>query len=74
MSLRKFMEGATSGEAQLALSYLIWPDEAPDPRLVDEWISRHERARAVPHSCPKRPQTPWIGLRMNTRPEVPQSL
>jgi hypothetical protein len=32
MNLRYFMVGATPREAQLALSYLVWPKEAPDPR------------------------------------------
>ena len=41
MNLRYFMVGASPREAQLALSYLVWPKEAPDPRLVDEWVRRH---------------------------------
>ena len=27
-------------DAQLVLSYIVWPDECPDPRLVDEWLRR----------------------------------
>ena len=27
-------------EAQLLLSYVLWPDEYPDPRVVDEWLER----------------------------------
>lgn len=42
MSLREFMAEATSREAQLALSYIVWPEEAPDPRLLDEWLRREE--------------------------------
>jgi hypothetical protein len=35
--LRWFLTDASPREAQLALSYLVWPGEVPDPRLVDEW-------------------------------------
>jgi hypothetical protein len=27
-------------DAQLVLSYIVWPNECPDPRLVDEWLRR----------------------------------
>ena len=37
MSLRAVMVEATGLDAQLALSYLVWPGEAPGARLVDEW-------------------------------------
>ena len=40
MSLSKYLGEATSVEAQLALSYLVWPKDAPDPRAVDEWVRR----------------------------------
>jgi len=32
------MVEATPAEAQLALSYLVWPEEAPLPSVVDEWV------------------------------------
>ncbi len=35
-----FLAEATGLEAQLALSYLIWPGDAPAPRVVDEWLRR----------------------------------
>jgi hypothetical protein len=34
----ELLVGASSKEAQLILSLLVWPQGAPDPRLVDEWI------------------------------------
>jgi hypothetical protein len=34
---------ATSEEAQLILSLLVWPKECPDPRVVDEWLRPHAR-------------------------------
>jgi hypothetical protein len=40
VSLRDFLAEATAPEAQLALSYLVWPEVAPDPRVVDEWVRR----------------------------------
>lgn len=30
--------GASSREAQLILSLLVWPNGAPDPRLIDAWV------------------------------------
>jgi hypothetical protein len=38
--LRDLLAESTGPEAQLLLSYLVWPKEAPDPRVVDEWIRR----------------------------------
>jgi len=38
--------GASSGEAQLILSLLVWPHAAPDPRLVDEWVRVRAALRA----------------------------
>jgi hypothetical protein len=35
-----YLADATGAEAQLALSFIVWPGEAPDPRLVDEWVRR----------------------------------
>jgi hypothetical protein len=35
-----YLADATGPEAQLALSFIVWPGEAPDPRLVDEWLRR----------------------------------
>jgi hypothetical protein len=69
-SLRMFLEEATPEECQLALSYLVWPDEAPDPRLVDEYVRR----QLVPHSCPKRRQRASNPNRMGTSLEAAQSL
>ena len=42
-----YLAGATGPEAQLALSFIVWPGEAPDPRRVDEWVRREV---AVPRS------------------------
>jgi hypothetical protein len=39
--LGKYLREATSVEAQLALSYLVWPKNAPTPRAVDEWVRRN---------------------------------
>ena len=36
-----YLADATGAEAQLALSFNVWPGEAPDPRLVDEWLRRN---------------------------------
>ena len=41
-----FLTDATSDEAQLALSFLVWPGECPDPRVVDEWLRRREAGPA----------------------------
>jgi len=41
MSLGRYLSEATSLEAQLALSYLVWPKNAPHPRTVDEWMRRN---------------------------------
>jgi hypothetical protein len=35
--------GASSKEAQLILSLLVWPNGAPDPRLVDVWVRKQRR-------------------------------
>jgi hypothetical protein len=42
VDIRELLHDATGEEAQLALSYLLWPDECPDPRLVDEWVRREQ--------------------------------
>jgi hypothetical protein len=55
-------------EAQLLLSLLVWPEECPDPRVVDEWV----RCGSVPHSCPKRAHVASEALRMDTSPESTQ--
>lgn len=34
------LAGASADEAQLLLSLLVWPEECPDPRVVDEWLRR----------------------------------
>jgi hypothetical protein len=39
VSFSDYLADATSLEAQLALSYLVWPKDAPAPRVVDEWCS-----------------------------------
>jgi len=36
----ELLVGASSKEAQLILSLLVWPQGAPDPRLVDAWIQK----------------------------------
>ncbi len=37
---RELLKTATAAEAQLALSLIVWPNQAPDPRVVDEWVRR----------------------------------
>jgi len=37
--------------AQLLLSLLVWPDVAPLPCVVDEWIRRQEAANSEPHAA-----------------------
>jgi hypothetical protein len=39
-----FLADATGPEAQLALSFIVWPGEAPDPRMVDEWLRGRQRS------------------------------
>jgi hypothetical protein len=41
VSLSTFLSEATATEAQLALSYLVWPKDAPAPLAVDEWVRRN---------------------------------
>lgn len=36
----KALADASADDAQLLLSLLVWPDECPDPRVVDEWLRR----------------------------------
>jgi hypothetical protein len=48
--LRWFLTDASPREAQLAPSYLVWPAEVPDPRVVDEWIQRQGRAPLMPQT------------------------
>ena len=59
MNLRSFMEGATQREAQLALSYMVWPEQAPDPRVVDAWL-RQAVLPGVPQEreAPNTPEPP----------------
>jgi hypothetical protein len=64
----KALAAASAHEAQLLLSLLVWPNECPDPRVVDEWLRR----KAVPHSCPKRPRRASEAPCMATSVEVPQ--
>ena len=39
-----YLADATGREAQLALSFIVWPSEAPDPRVVDEWLRGRQRS------------------------------
>jgi hypothetical protein len=36
----ELLKDASAEEAQLVLSYLVWPRDAPDPRVVDKWLRR----------------------------------
>ena len=64
------LAAATSEDAQLLLSLLVWPEECPDPRLLDEWLRTHEISDlAVPHSCSKRRQRAGNRMGMNARPD-----
>ena len=40
VDLGELLKTATAAEAQLALSLIVWPNQAPDPRVVDEWVRR----------------------------------
>ena len=35
-------------DPQLLLAFLVWPDECPDPRTVDEWVRRELTIRDRP--------------------------
>jgi hypothetical protein len=48
VDVRELLKDATASEAQLALSLIVWPKQAPDPRVVDEWVRLHT------YSTPKR--------------------
>jgi len=60
----KLLLDVSAEEAQLVLSYVVWPEAAPLPRAVDEWVRGHpadelsspRRRRAprsaVPQTCP----------------------
>ncbi len=50
--LRELLKDATAAEAQLALSLIVWPSQAPDPRVVDAWVRRLHA-----YSTPKRSET-----------------
>jgi len=39
----ELLVGASSREAQLILSLIVWPKGAPDPRLVDAWVRKKQR-------------------------------
>jgi hypothetical protein len=46
---------ATAEEAQLLLSLLVWPKEAPLPGVVDDYVRRERGAEALEAvSPPKR--------------------
>ena len=38
-SLGKALAHASADDAQLILSFLVWPKDCPDPRVVDEWAT-----------------------------------
>jgi hypothetical protein len=38
----KALSLASADDAQLFLSLLVWPEECPDPRVVDEWLRRQD--------------------------------
>jgi hypothetical protein len=57
----KALADASADDAQLLLSLLVWPDECPDPRVVDEWLRRRttlkggrDRAGVRGHPTPAR--------------------
>lgn len=41
----EMLKDATAAEAQLALSLIVWPSQAPDPRVVGEWVVRRLQSR-----------------------------
>jgi hypothetical protein len=38
----KALSNASAVDAQLILSLLVWPEDCPDPRVVDAWLRRQE--------------------------------
>ena len=50
VDLRGLLKDATAAEAQLALSLIVWPSQAPDPRVVDEWVRRLHAYSTPKHS------------------------
>ena len=62
-SVAAFLTDATGDEAQLALSFLVWPEECPDPRVVDEWLQREEAGPATAASLARE-----VEMEQATRP------
>jgi hypothetical protein len=42
-------------DAQLVLSYIVWPAEAPDPRTVDAWVRRKQGPGGCPNAAMSTP-------------------
>ena len=40
----KALTHASADDAQLILSLLVWPEECPDPRVVDEWLRANSKS------------------------------
>jgi hypothetical protein len=59
-ALHEVLAEATGPEAQLLLSFYVWPQEVPDPRLVDKWMrSADDTARGM-HRGMHHPRKPGI--------------
>jgi hypothetical protein len=70
MNLGTFLSEATATDAQLALSYLVWPGEAPDPRVVDEWLRQQAAERSWPNSGPNDSKNAPVVMRVQM-PQCP---
>ena len=58
-----YLADATGLEAQLALSFIVWPGEAPDPRRVDEWVRRQVAAPVTADAPGQRRTRPAVTKR-----------
>ena len=58
-SLHVLLGDATGEEAQLALSLYVWPEDCPDPRVVDAWV----RANCTPTPRLNVPERHRVGMR-----------
>jgi hypothetical protein len=51
--ISRLLRTLTPSDAQLLLSYLIWPRECPDPRLIDQFVREGGLARGAAHPSNK---------------------
>jgi hypothetical protein len=61
-------------EAQLVPSFIVWPGECPDPRLVDEWLAREGSRASVAWEGLERPQRLQPGIVLNAHSRSAPSL